>query len=98
MWNVDLDGTCYAMVSQVNSFAERCCLRRCDEIFPSSKRYTYVNEALDKHSYMLTLCPDDVMEFDVLDPDVNYSDHLPVFARITNIMLDNKKTGYQSAR
>ena len=91
---MDLDG-CNAMVSQVNGFAERCCLRRCDEMFSSSKRCTYVNEALHKHSYidyMLTSCLDDVTEFDVLDPDVNYSDHLPPFARITNIMMDNKNS------
>jgi len=41
---------------------------------------------------MLTSCPDDVVEFDVLDPDGNYSDHLPLFARITNIILDNKNS------
>jgi len=91
--NVNLD-SCDMMA---NNFAKHCCLRRCDDIFPGNsfgkKRYTYVNEALGKQSYidyMLTSCIDDTADFNVLDPDINYSDHLPLFTRITNIVLDNK--------
>jgi len=40
---------------------------------------------------MLTSCIDDIADFNVKDPEINYSDHLPLFARITNIVLDNKK-------
>jgi len=43
---------------------------------------------------MLTSSIDDIVDFNVLDPDSNYSYHLPLFARITNIVLDNKKYCY----
>ena len=74
--------SCDIMATLVNKFAKHCCLRRCDDIIPGNifgkNRYTYVNEAVGKQSYidsMLTSCIDDIADFNVLDPDINYSDH-----------------------
>jgi len=47
---------------------------------------TYVNNALG-HSfsidYILASCPSSVCDFTVLDPDVNFSDHLPAPLKVT---------------
>jgi len=55
-------------------------LIRCVTIFPSRKSVTYVNEALGHDScidYILVSNNHDVIDYAVLDPDVNFSDHLP---------------------
>jgi len=91
--NVNLD-SCDTVAAEVNIFSQHCCLRRCDDIFPGSRRCTYVNVALNQQScidYILTSCSDDVTYFDVLDPDINYSDHLPLIVKIANIELDDIK-------
>lgn len=65
----------------VESFATNLSLSRCDNIFPGEKKDTYINLALNHRSridYMLTSSPLDIRYFDVLDPDVNFSDHQPV--------------------
>ena len=58
-------------------------LIRCDSIFPSRKSVTYVNEALGHKScidYILVSNNHDVIDYAVLDPNVNFSDHLPLSA------------------
>ena len=90
--NINLDA-CDRVASFVNNFAQSCCLCRCDDIFPDQKVPTYVNIALGQEScidYILTSCPDNVSDFVVLDPDLNYSDHLPLIARICNISAVNR--------
>ena len=87
--NVDLDSL-DTVASHFNNFAHSCCLHRCDEIFPDSKMSTYVNIALGHNScidYVLTTCPSDVMNFVILEPDINYSDHLPLLATFNNLDL-----------
>jgi len=47
---------------------------------PSQSVPTYVNTALNHQSridYMLSSCADDITDFAVVDPDINFSDHLP---------------------
>lgn len=54
-------------------------LARCDKLY--RKVPTYVNDALGHSScidYILVSCPSNVYDFAVLDPDVNFSDHLPL--------------------
>jgi len=54
---------------------------RCDDLFPSQKVNTYVNLSLNQEShidYVLVSDASDVSQFAVLDPDVNFSDHLPL--------------------
>ena len=53
-------------------------LSRCDDLFPQAKVATYVNLALNHQSqidYAVTSSPLDVIDFAVLDPDLNFSDH-----------------------
>jgi len=68
-------------------------LSRCDDLFPLAKVATYVNASLhhDSHiDYAVTSCSDDVIGFEVLDPDINFSDHLPLMATVTvDYPIDN---------
>jgi len=78
--NVNLD-ICDTVSAHINKFAHSCCLHRCDVLFPGKKASTYVNVALGHENcidYILTSCPEGIVDFDVLDPDVNFSDHLPL--------------------
>ena len=49
-----------------------------------------MNIALGHNScidYVLTTCPSDVMNFVIIEPDINYSDHLPLLATYNNLDL-----------
>ena len=86
--NVDLEKNNDAIVSCITMFADRCCLSRLDTLFPDQSVSTYVNAALNQESridYILSSCVDDVVKFEVVDPDINFSDHLPLRAIIKNI-------------
>ena len=53
-------------------------------LFPGQSPATYINEALNQHSYIdyvLVTCQD-VSDFAVLEPVINFSDHLPLFLTI----------------
>jgi len=53
---------------------------------------TYVNVVLGHENcidYILTSCPKDIVDFDVLYPDVKFSDHLPLSVKI-HISVGNK--------
>jgi len=61
-----------------------CLLVRCDDLFPSQKVNTYVNLLLSQESridYILVSDASYVSQFAVLDPDINFSDHLPLFTK-----------------
>ena len=76
--NVDLDGS-DIVAAYVSGILRYNSLVRCDSLF--RKSYTYVNNALDHKScidYIVVSSPSSVIDFGVLDPDVNYSDHLPL--------------------
>jgi len=97
--NINLD-TCDTVASYVNNFAKSCSLYRCDDIFSGQKVSTYVNIALGQEScidYILTSCPENVSDFVVLDPDLNYSDHLPLLVRIRNFSTVNAKNKSRNA-
>jgi len=71
-----------AVVDRVSSFIDANSLMRCDRLFPSNTPATYVNHALNHQSYIdyvLTSNPASVSHFFVLDPELNFSDHLPLF-------------------
>ena len=79
-FNTNLDSN-DTVASYINTFCTDHLLARCDDIFPSSKVATYVNEALNQQSaidYIITSSPAKTLSFDVFDPDVNFSDHLPL--------------------
>ena len=59
-------------------------LVRCDAKFPDKGRQTYVNESLGHSSvidYFICDAGDSILDYSVLDPEINLSDHLPVIIR-----------------
>jgi len=75
-----------AVALRLNDFVNSCSLVRCDDLFPSQKVATYVNLSLDQCShidYILVSNVNDVTRFTVREPDVNFSDHLPLFIELS---------------
>ena len=86
--NFDSHDPCFNIV---DGFCKRHCLHRCDDLFPSAKVPTYINEAL-KHSntidYILTSSTEVLNNFEVLDLVHNFSDHLPLLANLATSYND----------
>ena len=96
-FNCDLDGA-DPVAQCLNSFSAAFSLRRCDKLFPSNISYTYVNLSLNQYSYIdyvLVSCDKSVIDFDVLEPDINYSDHLPLYI---NVICKTSITDAQSVK
>jgi hypothetical protein len=56
-------------------------MSRCDVLFPSANVHTHINESLNCASvidYMLTTNVNRTIAFNVLDIDINLSDHCPL--------------------
>ena len=73
----------------VQKFLDSLSMIRCDLMFPSRIRNTYVNESLGQSSlidYFLCDVIDDVIDYCVIDPDINLSDHLPVTIRFRMVL------------
>ena len=69
------------MSQRINDFIRKNGLIRCDVLFQKDNIATYVNDALHHQStidYILVSSCDCVCDFDILDPDINFSDHLPL--------------------
>jgi len=82
-FNTDLE-KCNSVSSYINNFLTNNSLRRCDIQFPSRRQNTYVNESLGHCSvidYFVSDASDGILDYCVLDPDINLSDHLPVAIR-----------------
>ena len=87
-FNVCLDNNSYVYSSNINDFLLRHSLSRCDDLFSQAKVATYANATLNHQSqidYAVTFSSKDVVNFEVLDPDVNFSDHFPLLATFDNI-------------
>ena len=72
--------------SSVHDLANSYSLVRCDELFPSKKCPTYVNAALGHESiidYILVSRDCVVKDFCVTDSVINFSDHLPLLAKVS---------------
>ena len=70
--------------SYINNFLTNHSLLLCDTKFSSHRQHTYVNESLGHGSvivYFLCDLDDVILDYCVLDPDLNLSDHLPVALR-----------------
>ena len=79
-FNTNLD-TSDPVAVLINNFSTEYSLTRCDDIFPSRKSVTYVNESLGHEScidYVLVSDIHKAIDFSVLVPDINFSDHLPL--------------------
>jgi len=84
-FNCSLD-TNDTIANSINSFINVCALKRCDHLFSSDMKYTYVNQALNSQSYIdyaLVSSANSLTDFSILDPDINFSDHLPVWLVFT---------------
>lgn len=83
-FNSDLSDTKSRAVNTViNDFIYGNNLCRCDVAFPVATKFTYVSDSLKCAStidYMLTSNLDCTVAFNILDIDVNLSDHLPIMA------------------
>ena len=93
--NLDSGDQAAALIS---GFIRSSSLSRCDHLFPSDTLATYINPHLNQRSYidyMLTSAPDSLLVFDVLDPDLNFSDHLPLCAifKLHDSAIESSKDG-----
>ena len=83
-FNTDLDSA-DNVARSVTHFAERYSLLRCGNLSANNYHPTYVNLALNQQSRIdyISASPDcNVNDFTIVDPDINFSDHLPLFADI----------------
>lgn len=86
-FNANLDST-DSVVDNICAFTNSHNLLRCDDLFPSEKHPTYVNEPLNRESYIDYIFVSrecQVNKFSVIDPDINFSDHLPLLATVSYI-------------
>jgi endonuclease/exonuclease/phosphatase family metal-dependent hydrolase len=84
-FNVDLDSF-DAVASLINEFGNMNAMVRCDTLFGKSKCVNNSNIALNHHStidFMITTAPKQIVDYAVLDPDINFSDHLPLLSELT---------------
>ena len=82
-FNVDFNTTSN-LVDVMNEFCSRYKLVRCDKIFNVSCP-TYINDALNQRStidYILLSAHQHATDFQVVDLDVNFSDHLPLLCSL----------------
>jgi len=80
-FNSDLDST-DNVDRTVSEFANRYAMIRCDKLFSKEFHPTYVNLALSQQSridYILASPDCHITGFSVVDSDINFSDHLPLF-------------------
>jgi len=88
-FNANLDST-NSVVDNICAFtnSHNLGLLRCDDLFPSEKHPTYVNEPLNRESYIDYIFVSrecQVNKFSAIDPDINFSDHLPLLATVSYI-------------
>jgi len=95
--------SCIDNVAQyINSFISSYGLSRCDSFSTYCGQPTYVNFALNHQSsidFMLTSNNEKSLHFEILDPDSNFCDHLPIAISLTcpasikykksNVLTDN---------
>jgi len=84
-FNVQLDRIDNISVG-VNNFNCNNQLHRCDVLFPVADRFTYFNDSLQCAStidYFLTSNVSDTVGFNIVDLDINLSDHRPIMAICT---------------
>ena len=75
----------------INSFIFDNNLCRCDVLFPVSNSVTYVNESLNASNtidYIVTSSHSLMIAFNVLDLDINFSDHLPLLVILSCDILN----------
>ena len=97
-FNSDLDVSSGISKLITNSLVENNFIR-CDELFPSTVKYTYVNESLCHYSKIDFFLSNNVTihDFEIFDPDINFSDHLPLLltcnVNFNRLDLSNQHVG-----
>lgn len=80
--NIDLNEDT-TISNDSNVFIQNNKMTRCDLLYPVADPYTYVNDALNAKSitdYFLTTGRDLTIAFNIVDLDINLSDHKPIMA------------------
>ena len=100
-FNTDLNSST-DVAQYINDFILSKGLMRCDALSPKAGQVTYCNLALNRESYIdfiITSCPEKTSEFTILDPDVNFSDHLPLMifmeCSFTSVKKSDNTTAFQ---
>ena len=95
-FNADLNGCVDDVAQYVNSFISSYGLSRCDSLTPYQGQPTYVNFALNHQScidFVLTSNTEKSLHFEILDPNTNFSDHLPIaVSLVCHISTECKKS------
>lgn len=84
-FNVKIDSG-DVLASRIVDLVSNCRLIRCDDVFPLQKISTYINYPLNQEScidYILVSQGCVINNFIVLDPEINFSDHLPLLVDVT---------------
>jgi len=82
-FNTDLEKS-NDVSNYINKFLTNHSLCRCETDMPLRRLHTYVNEPLGHYSvidYFVCDTARDILDYNVLDPDINLSDHRPVAVR-----------------
>ena len=93
--NLDSGDQAAALVS---GFIRSSYLTRCDHLYPSDISATYLNPHLNQQSYIdyiLTSAPGSLLDFKIMDLDINFSDHLPLCAifKLNDSVIKPSKDG-----
>jgi exonuclease III len=87
--NMDLNKSSdVAATCLFRQFMSNCNLKRCDELCNKTKTFTHANDALGHYScidYFLVSDDSKLLNYAVIEPDLNLSDHLPIAASFTFI-------------
>ena len=95
--NLDSNDT---VAQLIVSLCDDCSLLRCDKLFQSDMHYTYVNTSLNQYSYIdYALVSSEVVlsDFVVMEPSVNFSDHLPLFISLVCTLKSDCSKGERTA-
>jgi len=91
-FNCNLDST-DPVAQLIATLSVNYSLLRCDKLFRSDMNFTYFNQSLNHYSYIdYALVSSDVVvnDFIVIDPSINFSDHLPLFVSLMCTMKGNR--------
>lgn len=94
--NMDLNASNLA-VTLLTNFMNRNGLKRCDELCNKMNEFTYINHSLGHYScidYLFVTDETRLLCYDVIEPEVNLSDHLPIIINYTfNIPVMHQSSG-----
>ena len=88
-----------AVALRVAKFVNDCSSYRCDDQFLAQKVDINVSlSQLSRIDYILSSVINDITYFEVLDPDVNFSDHLPLVCDVSVFVPDRVHAANSQSR